>query len=223
MRSNCTMEIMLACIHKWTDERKITTSDCSSAAHSTSLFSSFEWVKRKKRNSNTSIKVIGDCLNFSIQTIYLSPCIILTLQYWYIWIETFLIILSQVIHVNLLSTYFCFKTRRTKNIILYKTFSINIESIIISVHCSYMCVYICQHPSNQYWSNIYWDGSFKQDLTFLKNRFLLQVLKQIFVKDSLLRDLSWTTVVCFLKFCKLESKRKANFKCVKNIWISIYM
>lgn len=128
-----------------------------------------------------------------------------------------------IIHVNLLSTYFCFKTRRTKNIILYKTFSINIESIIISVHCSYMCVYICQHPSNQYWSNIYWDGSFKQDLTFLKNRFLLQVLKQIFVKDSLLRDLSWTTVVCFLKFCKLESKRKANFKCVKNIWISIYM
>lgn len=123
----------------------------------------------------------------------------------------------------MLSTYFCFKTRRTKNIILYKTFSINIESIIISVHCSYMCVYICQHPSNQYWSNIYWDGSFKQDLTFLKNRFLLQVLKQIFVKDSLLRDLSWTTVVCFLKFCKLESKRKANFKCVKNIWISIYI
>lgn len=123
----------------------------------------------------------------------------------------------------MLLTYFCFKTRRTKNIILYKTFSINIESIIISVHCSYMCVYICQHPSNQYWSNIYWDGSFKQDLTFLKNRFLLQVLKQIFVKDSLLRDLSWTTVVCFLKFCKLESKRKANFKCVKNIWISIYI
>lgn len=61
MRSNCTMEIMLACIHKWTDERKITTSDCSSAAHSNSLFSSFEWVKKKKRNSNTSIKVIGDC------------------------------------------------------------------------------------------------------------------------------------------------------------------
>lgn len=128
--------------------------------------------------------------------------------------------------------YICFPSSAWKqgghkkaiiNIILYKTaLTLKVLSFqYIAPMC--VCVYICQHPSNQYWSSIYWDGSFKQDLTFLKNRFLLQVLKQIFVKDSLLRDLSWTTVVCFLKFCKLESKRKANLRCVENIWISIYM
>lgn len=133
-------------------------------------------------------------------------------------------ILSLVKHVNCFPIFFL-KTKRTQkkatmNIILWNT-ALTLFQYIAPV-CVYIYIYICQHPSNQYWSNIYWDGSFKQDLTFLKNRFLLQVLKWIFVKDSLLRDYSWTLVVCFLKFCKLKSERKANFNCVKNIWISIY-
>lgn len=60
------MEIMLVCIYKWIDERKITILDCFFVVYLILLFSSFEWVKRKKRNLNISIKVIGDCLNFSI-------------------------------------------------------------------------------------------------------------------------------------------------------------
>lgn len=60
------MEIMLVCIYKWIDERKIMILDCFFVVYLILLFSSFEWVKRKKRNLNISIKVIGDCLNFSI-------------------------------------------------------------------------------------------------------------------------------------------------------------
>lgn len=60
------MEIMLVCIYKWIDERKIMILDCFFVVYLILLFLSFEWVKRKKRNLNISIKVIGDCLNFSI-------------------------------------------------------------------------------------------------------------------------------------------------------------
>lgn len=137
------------------------------------------------------------------------------------WLYT--VILSLVKHVNCFPIFFFENEEDTKKG-YHEYYFVKHSLNIISVHCACLCVYIyiCQHPSNQYWSNIYWDGSFKQDLTFLKNRFLLQVLKWIFVKDSLLRDYSWTLVVCFLKFCKLKSERKANFNCVKNIWISIY-
>lgn len=58
------MEIMLVCIYKWIDERKIMILDCFFVVYLILLFLSFEWVKRKKRNLNISIKVIGDCFKF---------------------------------------------------------------------------------------------------------------------------------------------------------------
>lgn len=69
MWSNCTIEIMLAGIRKWTHKRKITTSNCSSSAHLILLFEF--WMSEEKKEIQTqAFKLLAIVLT-SVFKVYL--------------------------------------------------------------------------------------------------------------------------------------------------------